>query len=141
VVYDSGGVKITAIPVLHGSWQEAFGYRIDTPNRHIVISGDTRPSAALAAAARGVDLLVHEVYPSAELVAEQRPGGDDWPAYLRSFHTSDVELGKIAAGARPRLLVLYHIVSRSRNDDALIAGIRRGGFGGAIVIGHDLGRY
>lgn len=141
VVYDSGGVKITAIPVLHGSWKEAYGYRIDTPDRHIVISGDTRPSDALAQAARGVDVLIHEVYPSGSLAPEKRPGGGDWPAYLRSFHTSDVELGTIAATARPRLLILYHVVSRSRDDDALIAGIRRGGFRGAIVIGHDLGRY
>lgn len=141
VVYDSGGVKITAIPVLHGSWKEAYGYRIDTPDRHIVISGDTRPSDALAQAARGVDVLIHEVYPSGSLAPENRPGGGDWPAYLRSFHTSDVELGTIAATARPRLLILYHVVSRSRDDDALIAGIRRGGFRGAIVIGHDLGRY
>lgn len=63
VVYDSGGVKVTAIPVLHGDWKEAYGYRIDTPNRSIVISGDTRPSPALEAAARGVDVLIHEVYP------------------------------------------------------------------------------
>lgn len=46
VVYDSGGVRVTAIHVLHGSWKEAYGYRIDTPDRSIVISGDTRPSPA-----------------------------------------------------------------------------------------------
>ncbi|HEY2162547.1 MAG TPA: MBL fold metallo-hydrolase, partial [Gemmatimonadaceae bacterium] len=42
IVYDSAGVKITAIPVLHGSWKEAYGYRVDTPDRSIVLSGDTR---------------------------------------------------------------------------------------------------
>lgn len=141
VVYDSGGVKITAIPVLHGKWKEAFGYRIDTPDRHIVISGDTRPSDALTRAARGVDVLIHEVYPSNALAPENRPGGGDWPAYLRSFHTSDVELGRIAATAQPSLLVLYHIVNRNGDDAALIAGIRRGGYQGTVVIGQDLGRY
>ena len=75
VVYDSGGVKVTAIPVLHGDWKEAYGYRIDTPTRSIVISGDTRPCPALADAARGVDILIHEVYPAAKLAPEQRPGG------------------------------------------------------------------
>ena len=63
VVYDSAGVKITAIPVLHGSWKEAYGYRVDTPDRSIVLSGDTRPSPALEQAARGVDVLIHEAYP------------------------------------------------------------------------------
>lgn len=50
-IYDSAGVRVTAIPVLHGSWKEAFAYRVDTPDRSIVISGDTRPSDALARAA------------------------------------------------------------------------------------------
>ena len=45
VVYDSAGVKITAIPVLHGSWKEAYGYRVDTPDRSIVLSGDTQAVA------------------------------------------------------------------------------------------------
>ncbi|MGH7524678.1 MAG: MBL fold metallo-hydrolase, partial [Gemmatimonadales bacterium] len=81
VVYDSGGVKVTAIPVLHGSWKEAYGYRIDTPDRKIVISGDTRPSAALAKAAHGVDVLIHEAYAESRLAPENRPGGADWPRY------------------------------------------------------------
>ena len=141
VVYDSGGVRITAIPVLHGSWQEAFGYRIDTANRSIVISGDTRPSEALTKAAQGVDVLIHEVYPESSVARENRPGGDDWPRYLRAFHTSDVELGAIAATAQPRLLLLYHVVSRGGSDAEVIAGIRRGGFQGRVVVGKDLGRY
>ena len=52
VVYDSEGVKITAVSVSHGDWQEAYGYRIDTPTRSIVISGDTRSSETLAVGSR-----------------------------------------------------------------------------------------
>jgi ribonuclease Z len=140
VVYDSGGVRVTAIPVLHGSWKEAYGYRIDTPDRHIVISGDTRPSDALTRAARGVDVLIHEVYPAASVAPENRPGGGDWPKYLRAFHTSDLELGRIAATAGPKLLILYHLVGRS-SDDSLIANVRRAGFAGRVVVGRDLARY
>ncbi len=140
VVYDSGGVKVTAIPVAHGSWKEAFGYRIDTPDRSIVISGDTRPVAALAHAARGVDVLIHEAYPVSALVAENRPGGQDWPRYLQTFHTSAVELGQIAATARPGLLILYHIV-QGRTDAETVADVRRGGYTGRLAIGKDLARY
>ena len=50
VVYDSGGGKVTALRVLHGSWKDSFGYRVDTPDRSIVISGDTRPSLATSVA-------------------------------------------------------------------------------------------
>lgn len=141
VVYDSGGVRISAIPVPHGSWKYAFGYRIDTPNRSIVISGDTRPSEALRDAARGVDVLIHEAYPAVRLKVEDRPGGSDWPRYMQSFHTSDVEVGQLAAVAKPGLVILYHLVRMGGSDDELLAGVRQGGYTGRVVIGRDLDRY
>jgi len=141
MVYDSAGVRVTAIAVSHGSWPWSFGYRFDTPGRVVVISGDTRPSAALARAAAGADVLVHEVYAAATLRPESRPGGRDWPRYMHSFHTSDVELGHLAADARPGLLILTHIIRAGASDSTLLAGVRSGGFGGRVVVGHDLGRY
>lgn len=141
VVYDSGGVRVSAIPVLHGSWREAYGYLVEAPGRRILISGDTRWSPALEAAANGVDVLVHEVYPASRVATEARPGGGDWPAYLRSFHTSDEELGALAARAHPKLLVLTHIVRMGATDDEIIAGIRRGGYDGPVRIANDLDRF
>ncbi len=141
LVYDSAGVRVRAIPVPHGSWKWAFAYRMDTPSRSIVISGDTAPSEELERAARGVDLLIHEVYPESRLAPEPRPGGEDWVRYMRSFHTSDRELGALAARARPKLLVLYHIVRMGGTDEELLRGVREGGFDGPTVIGHDLDRY
>jgi ribonuclease BN (tRNA processing enzyme) len=140
VVYDNDRVKITAIRVPHGSWKEAFAYRVDTPKRSIVISGDTRYSAALADAARNADVLLHEVYVSANVAPEKRPGGDDWPRYIKSFHASDEEVGRVAARANAKLLVLYHIVG-PWTPESLTAGIRRGGFRGRIAIANDLDRY
>jgi ribonuclease BN (tRNA processing enzyme) len=140
-VYDSAGVRITAIPVAHGTIPQAFGYRIDAPDGAILISGDTRPSPALERAARGVDLLIHEVYPSTRLAPEARPGGEDWPQYMRSFHTSDTELGAIAARARPELLILYHIVRMGGSDQELLHGIRSGGYLGRVTIAADLQRF
>lgn len=141
VVYDSGGVTIRAIPVPHGNWKHALGYRIDGPGKSVVISGDTAPCAAIEEAARGVDVLVHEVYPEVRLQPEDRPGGDEWPKYMRAFHTSDRELGAIAARAKPRLLVLHHIVRMGGTDEELLAGVRAGGYTGDVVIGRDLDRY
>ena len=141
VVYDSADVRVTAIPVHHGSWKEAFGYRFDTPDRSIVISGDARPSEELIKAAQGVDVLIHEVYPAAKLAPEKRPGGEYWPEYMRQFHTSDVELGVLAARAQPKLLVVYHIVRMGGTDKELLAAIRRGGFRGKAVVGHDLEKF
>jgi ribonuclease BN (tRNA processing enzyme) len=142
VVYDSAGVRITAVPVAHGDWKHAYGFRIDTPDRSIVISGDTRPTAALVAAARNADVLIHEVYPESRLAPEPRPGGEKWPAYMRAFHTSDVEVGKLANAAGVHLVILQHVVSRNgATDDDLIAGVRQGGFAGRVVVGKDLDRY
>jgi ribonuclease BN (tRNA processing enzyme) len=140
VVYDSGGVKITAIPVLHGSWKEAYGYRIDTPDRSIVISGDTRPSPALQAAAQGVDVLIHEVH----LEGGGRPGAPakpEWLEYQRQFHTSDVELGRLAAAAQPKMLVLYHFGGQATVGDRVVASIHAQGYAGKILVGRDLDRF
>jgi ribonuclease BN (tRNA processing enzyme) len=141
VVYDQDGVKITAIPVLHGCWKQAFGFRVDTPERSIVISGDTRPSSALLEASRGVDVLVHEVYPASQVMPELRIGGEVWPSYMREFHTSDRELGVIAALAQPKLLVLHHIVRHGNDDEELARSIRASGYDGGIVVARDLDRY
>ena len=141
VVYDSAGITVTAIRVPHGEWEHAFAYRVDAAGRSIVISGDTRPSEALARAASNVDVLVHEVYPETRISPENRPGGDLWPRYLREVHTSDVELGRLAAAARPRLLLLTHVLFMGATGDEVIAGIRRGGFAGRVVVARDLARY
>ncbi|MBK6423217.1 MAG: MBL fold metallo-hydrolase [Gemmatimonadetes bacterium] len=140
-VYDSAGVTITAVPVPHGNWKTAFAYRIDAPGKSILISGDTRPSEALERAAKGVDILIHEVYPEVRLKPEPRPGGDAWPRYMKAFHTSDRELGAIAQRVGPKLLVLYHVVRMGGTDEELLAGVRAGGFIGRTVVGKDLNRY
>jgi ribonuclease BN (tRNA processing enzyme) len=141
VVHDSDGVTVTAIRVPHGEWEHAYAYRVEAAGRSILISGDTRASAALERAATGVDVLVHEVYPESRIAPENRPGGELWPRYLREVHTSDVELGRIAGSAKPRLLVLTHVLFMGASEEEIIAGIRRGGFTGRVVIARDLARY
>lgn len=141
IVYDSAGIRIRAIPVPHGGWPVSFAFRIDTPDRSIVLGGDTAPSAALEEASRGVDLLVHEVYASARVAPEKRPGGELWPQYLREFHTSDEELGAIAARAQPKRLILSHVLLMGGTMDEVVAGVRRGGFGGRVLVANDLAWY
>lgn len=141
IAFDSGGVRVTAFPVHHGSWRVAFGYKVVAGGRTIVISGDTRPSDSLVAEARNADVLLHEAYASSRVAPEDRPGGKDWPAYLRSSHTSDEELGAIAARARPKLLVLTHVLRMGATDSAIIAAIRRGGYTGPVALANDLDRF
>jgi ribonuclease BN (tRNA processing enzyme) len=140
-LYDSAGVTITAIRVPHGEWENAFAYRIAARGRTILISGDTRYSEEILLAAADVDILIHEVYPETRVAVENRPGGELWPRYLREVHTSDVELGRIASVARPKLLLLSHVIFMGATEEEIIEGIRRGGFRGRVVIARDLGRY
>jgi ribonuclease BN (tRNA processing enzyme) len=93
-------------------------------------SGDTRPSPAPLRSTRGVDILIREVYPSERLRPEPRPGGEWRPEDRRSFHTSDVGLGRLAAEAKPGVLVLTHIARMGGTDAELLAGVREGGSAG-----------
>lgn len=141
VVFEEGGLRVTAFAVPHGNWKRAYGYRIETPDRVVVISGDAAPSEELARAAQGCDVLIHEVYPAVRLKPENRPGGEMWPVYMKTVHTSDEEVGAIAAGAGVRKLILHHIIRMGGTDAELVAGVRRGGFRGEVVIGRDLERH
>lgn len=141
VVYDSAGIRIRAVRVHHGSWPVSLAFRIDTPDRSIVLGGDAAPSPALEEAARGVDVLVHEVYDSQRVAPENRPGGELWPQYLREFHTSDEELGALAARARPKQLVITHVLRMGGPMDEVVAGVRRGGYTGVLTVAKDLDRY
>ena len=140
-VYDRDGVRVTAFPVQHGAWKHAYGYRFDTSDRSIVLSGDTRPSESLVAAARGCDVLIHEAHVSTGTAPPHPPGGASWTEYMHQFHTSDVELGALAARIQPKLLIVNHTGLFGGTAADLVAGIRRGGFSGRVVVGKDLDRF
>src|SRR5262245_16435178 len=61
VVYQDSNLTVTAFEVAHKT-PIAFGFRIQTVDRLIVISGDTRPVDAVVNACNGCDLLFHELY-------------------------------------------------------------------------------
>jgi ribonuclease BN (tRNA processing enzyme) len=133
VVYRDSNVTVTAIPVLHEEWPEAYGYRFESADRVIVISGDCRPSETLVEACAGCDILLHEVYSDAGF-ARREP---EWQRYHASAHTSATELAALATRARPRLLVLYHQLLWGSTADQLLGEIAAG-YPGAVRYGNDL---
>ena len=136
VVYRDSLVTVTAFEVPHGSWKHAYGYRFATPDRTVVISGDTRASEAVAQACDGCDVLVHEV------MSDQGLKGypPDWQAYHRAFHTVATDVGVVATKARPTLLVLYHQLPNGIADSVLLREVRST-FNGRVVSGRDLAVY
>ena len=133
VVYKDARVTIRAFAVPHSEWKYAFGYRVETPDRTIVISGDTRPSPAIAAMCNGCDVLIHEVYSDSGLAT--------YPAvrqrYHQQAHTSAMQLGAIATAAGPKLLVLTHLLFFGASEERMLAEVRSK-FGGQVVLARDL---
>jgi ribonuclease BN (tRNA processing enzyme) len=87
---------------------QAYGYRFDTPDRRIVISGDTTPAQSVIDNCDGCDVLIHEAYSMATFnaVPEQAQ------AQRKTNHTSTTELAELATKARPKLLVISPVESR-----------------------------
>jgi ribonuclease BN (tRNA processing enzyme) len=130
-------VTVNAFAVAHGSWDQAFGYRFETADRTIVISGDTAPKQSVVRACNRCDVLLHEVYSEAGLSSRTHPGQE----YFRSFHTSSVELAKEATEARPRLLVLYHqMYGDGVTYDQLLDQVKQH-YSGSVVSARDLDVY
>jgi len=134
LLVDTASIKISAIPVLHGSWDEAYGFKFEASGKTIVVSGDARPSGRLLEAARGADILVHEVYSD----AGWRRREPVWQKYHKSFHTSATELAELAGKAKPKLLVLTHQLYWGTSDPDLVQEIRDAGYKGAIISASDL---
>jgi ribonuclease Z len=132
-VYRDDAVRVIAFAVRHGEWPHAYGYRFEAKDRTIVISGDTSYSEALIAAARGCDILVHEVY--SQRGWEHRT--PDWRKYHAAHHTSGPDLGRIAAQVRPRKLVLYHLLPMGESPDQVLSEVRQN-WQGEVIYGKDL---
>lgn len=136
VVYRDSLVTISAIPVPHEEWPEAWGFRFETADRVIVVSGDTRWSDALIEACNGCDVLVHEVYSDSGFVRRT----PEWQRYHGIAHTGAADLGRLATRARPGLLLLYHQLHMGTADSALVREVQAT-FNGRVVSGWDLGVY
>jgi ribonuclease Z len=143
MVWEHNGVRVTAFEVDHGDLiHPAFGFRIDHAGHSVVISGDTRPSAALARHAQGVDLLIHQVAAARpELLARS----ESWQDIL-NHHTTPEQAGEIFARAAPKLAVYYHLVLL---NDLVVPPITlddllrrtRANYAGPLVVGADLMRF
>ena len=140
VIYEKDGVKVTAFAVDHGDLiKPAYGYRVDYDDRAVVISGDTRFDRNLIAAAKGVDLIVHEV----ALASDELLASSEQFRRIVAHHTTPEEAGIVFAEVAPKLAVYTHLVmlsSRTIPEAPLPSLITRTrtNYNGPLVIGEDL---
>ena len=135
-------LRVTAAKVPHPPLPLAFAYRFDFPDRSIVISGDTRESGELVKLAMGADVLVHEVM-LAERVPQMLGNLPNREALARSVighHTTAEQVGRVAAAARVKMLVLSHFVPAEDPDvpdEEWLEPVRRH-YSGPVIVGRDL---
>jgi ribonuclease Z len=139
VVFDKGGVRVTAFEVDHGELlHPAFGYRIDYAGRSVTVSGDTRFSENLIRHATGTDLLIHQVAAvRAELLES--------PVFkvILDHHTKPEEAGTVFSRTKPKLAVYYHFVLLGTPKvpavtEEEVLTMTRKTYAGPLLIGEDL---
>ncbi len=133
IIYKDANVIVKAFHVKHGSWPEAFGFRFETKDKVIVISGDCTYSEELVKNAKDCDILIHEVYSMEGLSKREKR----WQDYHSAFHTSTQQLAEIANKVKPKLLVLTHQLLFGATEESLLNEIKQR-YHGPVVYGKDL---
>lgn len=133
VVFDEDGVTVEAFPVTHGDWDAAYGFRITTPDKTIILSGDTSLNDETARQAQGADILFHEV------ISHEgwQDLSEEWQAYHQYAHTLTTEVAELAEQAQPELLVLYHVLHYGAPIDGVVDEVKQG-YSGDVVLAEDL---
>ncbi len=139
-VWTDGEVTVTATLVDHHPTAPAFGFRFDTPDGSVTISGDTTVSENLIDLAKGTDYLVHEVIDPKfidDLVATLPPAiGEALRTHLLESHTTIRQVGQVAERAGAKNLVLTHLGPASNPVSRWQRAQR--GYSGRLIVGKDL---
>jgi ribonuclease BN (tRNA processing enzyme) len=159
LVYKDANIKVTAAENCHfhfpkGSpgygWQQSFAFRFQTPDRVIVFSGDTGACGdAIVNLAKGADILVHETLDLAGIEKRLRAGAsttysvpgqlDALLKHMRDDHTTPEEVGRVAALAGVKMVVLSHIVPGTEVDpDSFFIKAVKSKYSGPVVVARDL---
>jgi ribonuclease BN (tRNA processing enzyme) len=147
---------VTAVENSHFDFHEgpaagkhkSYSYRFETPDRVIVFTGDTGPSDAVTELAKGADLLVSETSSCQGRMQEMADDGR-WQAMspaeqagivrqmTQGHMTLDV-IGKMAASANVKTVVLSHLTHKRDGDYTPWAEEVKKHFSGQVLIAKDL---
>lgn len=156
-IYRDTNVRVSAITNDHyhfaaGSEEakrsRSYSFRIEAGGRVFVYSGDTGPSRNLEKLAQGADVLVSEVIDLAGMSSQirgGRPAAENSPliAHLEQDHLTPAQVGRIAAAAHVKSVVLTHLVpgaDRETTTSQYTDGVKQQ-FAGPVVAANDLDRF
>ncbi len=157
VIYQDANVKVTAVENSHFDFHKggpasgkhkSYSYRFEMPDRVIVFTGDTGPNDAVTELARGADLLVSEANSVEERMQLLIKSGQ-WQAMttdeqtrikrqMTEGHLTPDEVGKMAARAGVKTVVLTHLTAKPDDDYTTWANEVRKHFSGQVLIAKDL---
>jgi ribonuclease BN (tRNA processing enzyme) len=141
-VMAAGAVRVSALRNLHPPVRESYALKFELAGKTVVFSGDTAFFPPLAKFAADADYLVHEILyaPGLDAMVSRRPNAARLKASILSHHTTAEDVGRIAAQAQVKTLVLNHFVPG--DDPALTPEVWteavRTTFKGKVVVGRDM---
>jgi ribonuclease BN (tRNA processing enzyme) len=159
IVLQDANLKVTAVENTHFHFAPgspgfgkyaSYSYRFDAPDRSIVFTGDTGPSDAVTALARGADVLVSEVTSVEEVKAVRIRSGQwatwtpseqaDWLRHMSEEHVTTEEVGKMAERAGVKTVILTHLpASQDPKDDyKRLADQVKKIYSGQVLVAKDL---
>ncbi len=157
VIYRDANIKVTAVENSHFDFHKgsasgkhkSYSYRFEMPDRVIVFTGDTGPSDAVAELATGADLLVTETCSCEDRQQAMINDGrwqamtpDEQAGIMRQATQGHMNLdviGKMAARANVKTVVLSHLTQRVGSDDYTPwAEEVKKHFSGQVLVAKDL---
>lgn len=153
-IYQDTNVKVTAVESTHFCFHDdnkhkSYAYRFETDDRVIVITGDTGPNDAVTELALDADLLLAEAN-SVEDRKRALVDSGTWEnmsdrersGIMRQAmrgHLSPDDVGRIAARANVKSVVLTHLTARAGTDDygAWVTQVKRH-YDGPVTAACDL---
>ena len=142
VVLKTSDVTVTAFRTPHPPIMDNFAYKFETPDGVIVFSSDTCYNPKLAEFAEGADVLVHECLyvPAVDRLVLKTKNGATLKKHLMASHTTTEDVGRIAAAAGVKTLVLSHFVpgdDPTVTDDDWTRDVKKN-YSGRIIVAKDL---
>ena len=132
-----GNLWVKTVTVMHLPVRHAFGFVFETAEGKAVISGDTIYCPALIEAAKGADVLLHEVFIHGEMSLVEGNRTPKTVENVASYHTLDSVVGKVATDAEVSCLMLTHFAPPKFDREKLLSTVSRD-FAGPVLVGEDL---